>query len=106
MKIDLKFSDVGENIKFELNKNTVFYGLNGKGKTRTLKTISELTRLANSNNFFEIFTIIKNLNLAELKIGNRDAKELFEIEGKENSINSNQKKKNDFWSKRTLLISE
>lgn len=106
MKIDLKFSDVGENIKFELNKNTVFYGLNGKGKTRTLKTISELTRLANSNNFFEIFTIIKNLNLAELKIGNRDAKELFEIEGKENSINSNQKKKNDFWSKRTLLIEE
>ena len=85
MIINLKFSDVGESIKFELNKNTVFFGLNGKGKTRTLKTISELTRLANSNNLFEISTIIKKLNLAELKIGNRDAKELIEIENPNNS---------------------
>ena len=30
MIINLKFSDVGESIKFELNKNTVFFGLNGK----------------------------------------------------------------------------
>lgn len=103
MIINLKFSDVGESIKFELNKNTVFFGLNGKGKTRTLKTISELTRLANSNNLFEISTIIKKLNLAELKIGNRDAKELIEIE---NPNNSEKKKKNDFWSKKNLLIEE
>lgn len=85
MIINLKFSDVGESIKFELNKNIVFFGLNGKGKTRTLKTISELTRLANSNNLFEISTIIKKLNLAELKIGNRDVKELIEIENPNNS---------------------
>lgn len=103
MIINLKFSDVGESIKFELNKNIVFFGLNGKGKTRTLKTISELTRLANSNNLFEISTIIKKLNLAELKIGNRDVKELIEIE---NPNNSEKKKKNDFWSKKNLLIEE
>ncbi|EUB33070.1 MULTISPECIES: AAA family ATPase [Fusobacterium] len=106
MIINLKFSDVGESIKFELNKNTVFFGLNGKGKTRTLKTISELTRLANSNNLFEISTIIKKLNLEELKIGNFDAKDLFEIEGKENLENSEKKKKNNFWSKKAFFIEE
>lgn len=106
MIINLKFSDVGESIKFELNKNTVFFGLNGKGKTRTLKTISELTRLANSNNLFEISTIIKKLNLEELKIGNFYAKDLFEIEGKENLENSEKKKKNNFWSKKAFFIEE
>ncbi|WML50170.1 hypothetical protein RCG23_10280 [Neobacillus sp. PS3-34] len=44
-KLYLQFKDNNKQIEFDLNRNTVFFGNNGQGKTRILQTINSLYEL-------------------------------------------------------------
>lgn len=76
-KIELKFVDNDNHIEFDLSKNTVFYGLNGHGKTRILKTIQLLSELGKTKNFKGTLEIVKTLNLDYLRIDEIDHDGLF-----------------------------
>ncbi len=73
----LEFNDNGKAISFNLNQNIVFYGNNGKGKTRILKTIHTIYELAKKNNLANISKLIDEMNLKELKINDISHSELF-----------------------------
>lgn len=87
--INLKFRDNEKEIKFDISKNIVFYGLNGHGKTRVLKTIDLLIKLCKEKSIENSINIIKELNLEHLEIDGLDYNELFnltqEIEIEQNS---------------------
>ncbi|UOX98933.1 AAA family ATPase (plasmid) [Bacillus cereus] len=84
-KLSLQFKDNKKKIAFDLNKNTVFFGNNGQGKTRILKTINSLYILAKEKKTRNFSKIIDSMNLKELKINNVNYNELF-------SVNENLKK--------------
>lgn len=75
--LELEFEDTNSKISFDLNKNNLFHGLNGKGKTRILQSIVELCKLDTSNDISIIINIINTFNLKGLKINYTDYKKLF-----------------------------
>lgn len=78
-KLYLQFKDNNKKIEFDLNKNTVFFGNNGQGKTRILKTINSLYLLAKEKKTRNFSKIIDSMNLETLKINNVDYNELFSV---------------------------
>ncbi|WP_433745940.1 AAA family ATPase [Falsibacillus pallidus] len=76
-KLYLQFKDNKKKIEFDLNKNTVFFGNNGQGKTRILKTINSLYVLAKEKKTANFSRIIDSMNLEKLKINNVNYNELF-----------------------------
>ena len=75
--LELEFKDTNSKISFDLNKNNLFHGLNGKGKTRILQSIVELCKLNTSNDISIIISIINTFNLKGLKINHTDYEKLF-----------------------------
>lgn len=84
-KLFLQFKDNEKEIEFDLNKNTIFFGNNGQGKTRILKTINSLYILAKEKETRNFSKIIDSMNLEKLKINNVNHNEMF-------SVNENLKK--------------
>ncbi|MEM5627364.1 hypothetical protein AAHB47_29045 [Bacillus wiedmannii] len=84
-KLFLQFKDNEKEIEFDLNKNTIFFGNNGQGKTRILKTINSLYILAKEKESRNFSKIIDSMNLEKLKINNVNHNEMF-------SVNENLKK--------------
>ncbi|WP_081970159.1 AAA family ATPase [Paenibacillus sp. FSL P4-0081] len=86
----LQFKDNNKKIEFDLNKNTVFFGNNGQGKTRILQTINSLYELAKEKKKENFSKIIDSMNLDKLKINGVNynslfvANERFKKIGKEN----------------------
>ncbi|QWG44695.1 hypothetical protein EXW31_10500 [Bacillus mycoides] len=78
-KLSLQFKDNKKKIEFDLNKNTVFFGNNGQGKTRILKTINSLYILAKEKKTRNLSKIIDSMNLEELKINNVNFNKLFSV---------------------------
>lgn len=78
-KLSLRFEDNPVPIEFSLFHNTVFYGLNGSGKTRILKTILSLQQIMKDNRYTDIPTMIKDLNLEQIKLNGVYFDELFEV---------------------------
>ncbi len=76
--LKLEFKDTNSKISFDLNKNNLFYGLNGRGKTRILKAIFELCNLDFLKSSTAIINIIDDLNLEYLQINNSNYQNLFE----------------------------
>lgn len=76
--LKLEFKDTNSKISFDLNKNNLFYGLNGRGKTRILKAIFELCNLDFFKSSTAIINIIDDLNLEYLQINNSNYQNLFE----------------------------
>lgn len=93
--INLKFRDNEKEIKFDISKNIVFYGLNGHGKTRILKTIDLLIKLCKEKSIENSINIIKELNLEHLEIDGLDYNELFNLT-QEIEIEQNSKLKKSF----------
>ncbi|MCT1181489.1 ATP-binding protein [Lactococcus lactis] len=95
--INLKFKDNSKYITFDISKNIVFYGLNGHGKTRVLKTIDSLIELCKESSIENSINIVNELNLEHLKIDGVDHKDLFnitqKIEEEQNKIIEKQFKK-------------
>lgn len=75
--ISIKFKDNNNEISFDLTKNNVFYGNNGKGKTRVLKTIELLYGLAKSLDYDSLISQLNELNLSDLKINRKKYSQLF-----------------------------
>ena len=100
--LELEFKDTNSKISFDLNKNNLFHGLNGKGKTRILQSIVELCKLNTSNDISIIISIINTFNLKGLKINNTDYKKLF-FE-KEEVDKSYQALSNEFINKNKIII--
>ena len=73
----LEFNDNGTPIDFNLNHNIVFYGNNGKGKTRILKTVHTIYELAKKKNLTIIPKLIDEMNLKELKINGISHRDLL-----------------------------
>ena len=84
--LELEFKDTNSKISFDLNKNNLFYGLNGRGKTRILKAIFELCNLDFFKSSTVIINIIDNLNLEYLQINNSNYQNLFEEKTKVESF--------------------
>lgn len=78
-KLFLQFKDNKKKIEFDLNRNTVFFGNNGQGKTRILKTINSLYILAKEKEARNFSKIIDSMNLEKLKINNVNYNELFSV---------------------------
>lgn len=78
-KLYLHFKDNKKRIEFDLNKNTVFFGNNGQGKTRILKTINALYLLAREKRTENSTKIIDSMNLKNLKINDVTYNELFSV---------------------------
>lgn len=66
--LSITFRDTKTPIVFDLNKNTLFYGNNGRGKTRVLQTIGNLYKLAHQSSPKEVLNLIEEMYLKELKI--------------------------------------
>ncbi|WP_295863007.1 AAA family ATPase [uncultured Neisseria sp.] len=77
LEVSIKFKDNLNKISFNLNKNNVFYGNNGKGKTRVLKTIELLYGLAKTLDYNSLISQLDELNLSELTINGTDHSKLF-----------------------------
>ncbi|WP_076117224.1 AAA family ATPase [Paenibacillus odorifer] len=73
----LQFKDNDKEIEFDLNRNTVFFGNNGQGKTRILQTIDSLYELAKEKKKENFSKIIDSMNLDKLKINGVDYNSLF-----------------------------
>ncbi|GAA3412609.1 AAA family ATPase [Paenibacillus hodogayensis] len=76
-KLYLHFKDNKKKIEFDLNRNTVFFGNNGQGKTRILQTINSLYQLAKEKKKENFSKIIDSMNLDELRINGVDYNSLF-----------------------------
>ncbi|GAB1762906.1 AAA family ATPase [Priestia megaterium] len=76
-KLYLQFKDNVKEIEFDLNKNTVFFGNNGQGKTRILRTINSLYELSKEKNKENFPKIIDSMNLDKLKINGVNYDSLF-----------------------------
>lgn len=77
LEVSIKFKDNLNKISFNLNKNNVFYGNNGKGKTRVLKTIELLYGLAKTLDYNSLISQLDELNLSELTINGTNHSKLF-----------------------------
>ncbi|WP_368739931.1 AAA family ATPase [Enterococcus casseliflavus] len=77
--ISLKFKDNSKEIVFDISKNIVFYGLNGHGKTRVLKTIDLLVQLCKEKSLENSISIVRELNLEHLKIDGIDYNDIFNV---------------------------
>lgn len=75
--LEIKFKDSDNIIKFDLSKNNLFFGFNGKGKTRILTTIVHLFELSKTNNINDFIELSKLLNLSYLKINGRMYDDFF-----------------------------
>lgn len=84
--LELEFKDINSKISFDLNKNNLFHGLNGRGKTRILKAIFELCNLDFFKSNTAIINIIDDLNLKNLQINNSNYQNLFEKKNKVESF--------------------
>jgi len=89
-KLSLRFKDNNNTIEFDSSTNTVFYGNNGKGKTRILKTIHSLYLLSKERNPASVSKIIDDMNLHSLHIDNISFKELFQINDEYKRVESNK----------------
>ena len=49
MKLEYKFRDNESIISFDVNNNSVLYGMNGSGKTRVLKSLSAVSNIGKNN---------------------------------------------------------
>ncbi|MBU8604910.1 AAA family ATPase [Bacillus safensis] len=78
-KLNLHFIDTKREIEVDLNKNTVFFGNNGQGKTRILKTINSLYLFAKEEKTVNLSKIIDSMNLKTLKINNVNYNKLFSV---------------------------
>lgn len=78
-KMYLQFKDNTKKIEFDLNNNTVFFGNNGQGKTRILKTINSLYLMAKEKKIENLSKIIDSMNLKTLKVNGVDYRELFTV---------------------------
>lgn len=80
ISITVEYKDQpGVRVSLPLNRNSVLFGLNGKGKTRTLRTISNIAKQVNSS--MRDDTLIRevgNLNISTLEIGSVDYSEIFD----------------------------
>ncbi|WP_333880373.1 hypothetical protein [Lysinibacillus capsici] len=76
--VTLTFIDNETPISFDLNKNTLFFGNNGKGKTRVLRTISLLHELIQQGEMKDIVNIIDSMYLKDLYINDINYKDLLE----------------------------
>ncbi|WP_139371787.1 AAA family ATPase [Bacillus anthracis] len=98
----LKFKDAKGDVTFDLNQNTVFFGNNGKGKTRILKTIDTLYKLDKERKLGTLSKLIDDMNLKDLKIDGVSYKKLFSenedlIQIQERNIFNYIKKNSDFF---------
>ena len=75
--ISITFKDNEKPIAFDLTKNTVFYGNNGRGKTRILKTIELLYGLAKTLDYDSLISQLNKLNLSNLTINQKEHSTLF-----------------------------
>lgn len=100
--LELEFKDTNSKISFDLNKNNLFHGLNGKGKTRILQSIVELCKLNTSNDISIIISIINTFNLKGLKINHTDYEKLFSE--KEEVDRSYQVLSNEFINENKSII--
>lgn len=75
--IAIAFKDNKTLVSFDLTKNTVFYGNNGRGKTRILKTIELLYGLAKKLDYDSLVSQLNYLNLSSLSINNKSYSKLF-----------------------------
>lgn len=95
--ISITFKDNKSPISFDLTKNTVFYGNNGRGKTRVLKTIELLYGLAKTLDYDSLISQLNNLNLSNLKINNNEHSTLFSKYN--DSISNDKERLNAFLNK-------
>ena len=95
--ISITFKDNKTPISFDLTKNTVFYGNNGRGKTRVLKTIELLYGLAKTLDYDSLISQLNNLNLSNLKINNNEHSTLFSKYN--DSISNDKERLNAFLNK-------
>lgn len=100
--LELEFKDTNSKISFDLNKNNLFHGLNGKGKTRILQSIVELCKLNTSNDISIIISIINTFNLKGLKMNHTDYEKLFSE--KEEVDRSYQVLSNEFINENKSII--
>ncbi|WP_081277661.1 AAA family ATPase [Haemophilus haemolyticus] len=77
IEVSVKFKDNSNPISFDITRNNIFYGNNGKGKTRILKTIELLHGLAKSMDYNALISQLNDLNLSELKINKKNHSQLF-----------------------------
>ena len=75
--IKVTFKDNDVSLMVNLKQNTLFYGINGRGKTRALKSIQLIHDLAATKNHDQILEILTELNLSELEIFNRSYEDIF-----------------------------
>jgi hypothetical protein len=80
--VSIKFRDNNVSLNFDISKDTLFYGVNGRGKTRALKSIQLIHELAASNNHSRVIEILKELNLSELKIDGKSHDQIFKTKDK------------------------
>lgn len=80
ISITVEYKDQpGIKVSLPLNRNSVLYGLNGKGKTRTLRTISNITKQVNSSMRNDtLIREVRNLNIKVLEIDSVDYSEIFD----------------------------
>lgn len=77
IEVSVKFKDNDSTISFDITRNNIFYGNNGKGKTRVLKTIELLHGLAKSMDYNALISQLNDLNLSNLKINQKNHTQLF-----------------------------
>ena len=103
MKITYKFIDGENDISFDLDKNCVFFGPNGSGKTRILKTLVEISDFnLRIDSLTEIFA---KYNIERLKIDN------YYLNSKSDGTvidlkKSNEKLKNKFIAKNYFAFND
>ena len=95
--ISITFKDNKNEISFDLTKNTVFYGNNGRGKTRVLKTIELLYGLAKTLDYDSLISQLNHLNLSNLRINKKEHSTLFSKY--KDSVSNDKERLNSFLNK-------
>ena len=75
MKLEYKFRDNESIISFDVNNNSVLYGMNGSGKTRVLKSLSAVSNIGKNNR--RVIDICEEYNLDYLKVNGISLEELL-----------------------------
>ena len=75
MKLEYKFRDNESIISFDVNNNSVLYGMNGSGKTRVLKSLSAVSNIGKNNR--RVIDIFEEYNLDYLKVNGISLEELL-----------------------------
>lgn len=110
-QINIRFKDNDVVLKFSLDNNTLFYGLNGRGKTRALKSIHLIHELASSTMTDDSISILEELNLSELNIFGKNYKSIFArkdafLQEHIRLLNSFTEKNQDLLSEYSFLLTE